>query len=105
MRAALELALFRGGEGTSEQQMLDIAKKFVDRARCLATDGFTIYDIQDEASRTNDARPFPFRRTLPPEEFATPAGLRFKPRATVRQKRMSMVWGGRGLLWMSDATA
>tara|TARA_B110001452_G_C15192120_1_gene413904 strand:+ start:63 stop:1328 length:1266 start_codon:yes stop_codon:yes gene_type:complete len=57
-------------EGTSEQQMLDIAKKFVDRARCLATDGFTIYDIQDEASRTNDARPFPFRRTLPPEEFA-----------------------------------
>mmetsp|Transcript_26250 Transcript_26250/g.43518 ORF Transcript_26250/g.43518 Transcript_26250/m.43518 type:complete len:438 (+) Transcript_26250:175-1488(+) len=57
-------------EGTAEVQSMEICQKFCDRARCLATDGFTIYDIQDEASRTAETRPFPFRRTLPPEEFA-----------------------------------
>eukprot|EP00908_Phaeocystis_cordata_P015768 Transcript_26943.p2 GENE.Transcript_26943~~Transcript_26943.p2 ORF type:complete len:439 (+),score=176.22 Transcript_26943:419-1735(+) len=57
-------------EGTTEAQTMEIAKKFVDRARCLAADGFVVYDIQDEASRTQEKRPFPFSRTQKPEEFA-----------------------------------
>ena len=49
----------------------DICQKFVDRSRCQATDGFIVYDIQDESSRNADARPFPFRRTMDPAEFAS----------------------------------
>jgi hypothetical protein len=30
----------------------------------LATDGFIVYDIQDEAGRTTIERPFPFRKTM-----------------------------------------
>ena len=38
-----------------------ICKKFVERGRVLAVDGFIVYDVQDESSRTLDKRPFPFR--------------------------------------------
>ena len=35
--------------------------KFVSRGRVLASDGFIVYDVQDESSRTAEERPFPFR--------------------------------------------
>jgi len=57
-------------EGTSSADAYTICEKFVARSRCQATDGFIVYDIQDEASRTSEARPFPFRRTMDPSEFA-----------------------------------
>ena len=37
----------------------------------LPVDGYVIYDIQDEAGRTNDERPFPFRRTVEPAQYAS----------------------------------
>ena len=60
-------------EGTSPEDAATICEKFVERSRCHATDGFIVYDIQDEASRTVEARPFPcvprapglLARTLP----------------------------------------
>eukprot|EP00658_Telonema_sp_P-2_P033679 TRINITY_DN24669_c0_g1_i1.p1 TRINITY_DN24669_c0_g1~~TRINITY_DN24669_c0_g1_i1.p1 ORF type:complete len:409 (+),score=88.33 TRINITY_DN24669_c0_g1_i1:74-1300(+) len=58
-------------EGTSPTDASEICDKFIQRARCLANDGFIVYDIQDEASRTNEERPFPFRRTLDPVEYAS----------------------------------
>ena len=58
-------------EGTSPEDAVTICRKFVDRSRANATDGFIVYDIQDESSRNADARPFPFRRTLDPVEFAS----------------------------------
>mmetsp|Transcript_29731 Transcript_29731/g.74798 ORF Transcript_29731/g.74798 Transcript_29731/m.74798 type:complete len:367 (+) Transcript_29731:259-1359(+) len=48
---------------------VDIGEKFIARSRALATDGFIVYDIQDEAGRTQDARPFPFMKTLDPAEY------------------------------------
>ena len=39
----------------------EICKKFVSRGRVLASDGFIVYDVQDESSRTAEERPFPFR--------------------------------------------
>ena len=39
----------------------NICSKFVERGRVLAVDGFIVYDVQDESSRTTDKRPFPFR--------------------------------------------
>ena len=35
--------------------------KFATRSATLATDGFIVYDIQDEGGRTTTERPFPFR--------------------------------------------
>ena len=46
-----------------------MAQKFVDRSAGLATDGFIVYDIQDEAGRTPDPRPFPFRKLDDPSHF------------------------------------
>lgn len=58
-------------EGTSLEAAADIGEKFVARSRALATDGFIVYDIQDEAGRTEDPRPFPFKKTLDPSEFGS----------------------------------
>lgn len=52
------------GEGTSPGKCQDIANKFLARSRPLATDGFIVYDIQDEPGRTDMDRPFPFRRVM-----------------------------------------
>ena len=58
-------------EGTDEAKQLESCEKFVARARVLPVDGYVIYDIQDEAGRTNDERPFPFRRTVEPAQYAS----------------------------------
>lgn len=61
------------GEGTPPGKCLEIASKFADRSRALATDGFIVYDIQDEPGRSDVvARPFPFRRV---GDSSTYAGL------------------------------
>mmetsp|Transcript_24537 Transcript_24537/g.51379 ORF Transcript_24537/g.51379 Transcript_24537/m.51379 type:complete len:434 (+) Transcript_24537:187-1488(+) len=56
-------------EGTSAIAAADICSKFVGRSRTQATDGFITYDIQDEASRNAQTRPFPFRKTVDPAAY------------------------------------
>lgn len=56
-------------EGTTDEQALDAAAKFAKGSAHLASDGFIVYDIQDEAGRTTDARPFPYRPTIDPAGF------------------------------------
>lgn len=56
-------------EGTTDDEARAIAEKFVARSWVLASDGFVVYDIQDEAGRTDEPRPFPFRRTVDPSGF------------------------------------
>jgi len=62
-------------EGTSEEDARAACEKFVSRSRALACDGFIVYDLQDEAGRTTEARPFPFRKTLDPSWY----GSLFRP--------------------------
>lgn len=45
--------------------------KFAARSAVLATDGFIVYDIQDERGRTTAERPFPFRKTMDPTQYAS----------------------------------
>ena len=52
------------GEGTPPGRCQEIADKFLQRSRPLATDGFIVYDIQDEPGRTDMDRPFPYRRVM-----------------------------------------
>ncbi len=58
-------------EGTTEEKGREACAKFAARSAVLATDGFIVYDIQDECSRTNLERPFPFRKTMDPSQYAS----------------------------------
>ena len=56
---------------TSSLAELDtIAGQQAQRLSQLAPDGVIIYDIQDEAGRTQEARPFPFLPTVLAQEYA-----------------------------------
>lgn len=57
-------------DGTSDDEARRIADAFAARSRVLATDGFIVYDLQDEAVRTAAPRPFPFRKTMDAARFA-----------------------------------
>ena len=63
--------------GTPSEKRLSIAEKFSRRSRVLATDGFIVYDIQDEPGRADDdsvKRPFPFRQLSDSSEYAALLG-------------------------------
>jgi len=55
--------------GTDYEKQSEIATKFTNRARALATDGYIAYDIQPEDGRTADPRPFPFRAMEDPSIY------------------------------------
>src|SRR5215831_10867662 len=48
----------------------DIAERQARRIAALAPDGLVLYDLQDEAGRTDAARPFPFLPTLEPLDYS-----------------------------------
>ena len=51
-------------KGTEEKRIKEIAALQVQRLNSLNLDGLILYDIQDEKSRTDQERPFPFMETL-----------------------------------------
>jgi hypothetical protein len=46
-----------------------ISERRISRIRNINADGIILYDIQDEASRTSEERPFPFIPTVDPFEY------------------------------------
>ena len=57
--------------GTDIEKAQEICSKFVAIGSVLATDGFIIYDIQDEAGRTSVERPFPYRQCMDAAQYAS----------------------------------
>lgn len=53
-----------------EQRVRSISQKQIKRIEELDIDGVVLYDIQDEKSRINQKRPFPFLQTLEPSFYA-----------------------------------
>lgn len=51
-------------KGNDADKIAEIAALQIGRIAPLNVDGLVLYDIQDEKSRTNEARPFPFIETL-----------------------------------------
>jgi hypothetical protein len=51
-------------KGTSEEKINEISARQVERLQDQNVDGLVLYDIQDEKSRTDEERPFPFMETL-----------------------------------------
>src|SRR5881396_3631590 len=56
--------------GQDPQKLRDIAEKQVRRIAALGPDGLVLYDLQDEAGRTAEERPFPFLPTMEPADYA-----------------------------------
>ncbi|MCV9387993.1 methylenetetrahydrofolate reductase [Reichenbachiella ulvae] len=48
-----------------------IAEKQMDRLKDVALDALVLYDIQDESSRTDMPRPFPFMQTMDPGIYSS----------------------------------
>lgn len=55
---------------TSPDELTRIAARQMERLTELQVDGLVVYDIQDEAERIAEPRPFPFLPTVPPEDYA-----------------------------------
>ena len=53
----------------SREKNLEISLRRVKRLKQVNIDGLIIYDIQDETSRINNERPFPFLPTLEPLDY------------------------------------
>ncbi len=58
-------------ENTDLARVKEIASKHIDRIKNLNIDGIVLYDIQDESSRTDDERPFPFLPTFEPQKYSS----------------------------------
>jgi hypothetical protein len=57
-------------ESTGPEELAGIVARQLERLSRMRLDGLVVYDIQDEADRTGEARPFPFLPTLDPELYA-----------------------------------
>ena len=57
-------------QGQDPDKVRDIAERQARRIAALAPDGLVLYDLQDEAGRTEAARPFPFLPTLEPLDYS-----------------------------------
>ncbi|RVU84572.1 5,10-methylenetetrahydrofolate reductase [Leucothrix sargassi] len=51
-------------KGSEAEKIAEISARQISRLEGLDIDGLILYDIQDEASRTSEGRPFPFMETL-----------------------------------------
>jgi len=55
---------------TETEKVQEIARKQLERLKDLTLDGLVLYDIQDEATRTDQQRPFPYMATLDPYNYS-----------------------------------
>jgi len=56
---------------TSYDRVCEIAAKNISRLAPQDIDALIVYDVQDEAERTSEERPFPFTRALDPLQYAS----------------------------------
>ncbi|MCX6183404.1 MAG: hypothetical protein NT150_15945 [Bacteroidetes bacterium] len=54
---------------TPLEKVAESAKKNIERIQALPVDALIVYDVQDEATRTAEARPFPFQPAMDPMEY------------------------------------
>src|SRR5574343_835800 len=57
--------------GTAADKTERIAGKLLKRLNEIEFDGLVVYDIQDESSRVEAERPFPFHATLDPRDYGS----------------------------------
>jgi hypothetical protein len=55
---------------TEQQRIVELANKQIERIKDIDIDGLVLYDIQDESSRTDIPRPFPYMPTISPDDYS-----------------------------------
>jgi len=65
-------------EGVPLEKVEEVATKLVARLDKIDFDGLIVYDIQDESSRTDVKRPFPFNKTFEPCHYSRILGDKTK---------------------------
>ncbi|MBV1859624.1 MAG: hypothetical protein KUG77_14520 [Nannocystaceae bacterium] len=86
------------------QRRKTLAEQQTSRVGALPIDALVVYDLQDESSRTDAARPFPYLQTVDPLDYATQdlAGLEMNKvvyRSVAKQGESELV------SWMQRAQA
>src|SRR5688572_21480308 len=56
---------------TPAEKLEEISAKSLNILCALDIDALVVYDVQDEAARTNEERPFPFSNSLDPFEYSS----------------------------------
>ncbi|MCZ8522441.1 MULTISPECIES: methylenetetrahydrofolate reductase [Paenibacillus] len=57
-------------QNQSPEKIAEIAQKQIDRIAAMGIDGLILYDIQDEADRVDQERPFPYLSTVDPTAYS-----------------------------------
>ncbi len=57
-------------QDNDHEKLIEISQKQIERINSVDVDALVIYDIQDEAERTNDDRTFPYMPTVDPGVYA-----------------------------------
>ena len=65
-------------DGVPLEKVEEVANKLVARLDKIDFDGLIVYDIQDESSRTDVTRPFPFNKTFEPCHYSQMLGYKTK---------------------------
>lgn len=65
-------------DGVPLEKVEEVANKLVARLDKIDFDGLIVYDIQDESSRTDVTRPFPFNKTFEPCHYSQMLGHKTK---------------------------
>ncbi|TNJ63834.1 5,10-methylenetetrahydrofolate reductase [Paenibacillus hemerocallicola] len=54
---------------TVSEKVAEISQKQIERVRGLGLDGLIVYDVQEEADRVEEERPFPYLQTIDPNDY------------------------------------
>jgi len=54
----------------TEEKIIEITNKKIERIKTIDVDGLVIYDLQDEKDRISEERPFPFLPTVDPAVYS-----------------------------------
>lgn len=87
---------------TSLEQVDVIASKLLTRVSDIDVDGFIVYDIQDEGSRIQDPRPFPFKSTHDPRLYSSVLNEKSK-RPVITYKSVGNHSPATFKQWLNDA--
>jgi hypothetical protein len=88
--------------GTPQEQVDAAAEKLAQRVAPLALDGIVVYDIQDEAGRTQAPRPFPFVGTVDPRAYAKRL-IEVTGKAAVTYKTLGEMTEAQWRAWLEES--
>src|SRR4030081_1962223 len=88
-------------QATPEDLVGVAAEKLAERTAALPLDGIVVYDIQDEAGRKAQPRPFPFVQTVDPRSYSRTLAQR-SGRPGIAYKALGTLAEGAWREWLAE---